>query len=129
MERKDILEEYEAKKHVFSLVSLLDFCCRFKYDESDKDENYRHGLDVVLHQYQLQSLRWMMEEENDPIGFHRHFYKVGQFEDGTPFHYSALFKRIVVDGKVPVVHGGFLCEEMVCSLCSCLQGPSLLHVS
>ena len=67
MEKKQINQEYTNRKCVHSMVSLLDFSCRFEYDINDNNDNYVHRLNVSLHQYQLQSLRWMIDEENDEI--------------------------------------------------------------
>eukprot|EP01083_Nonionella_stella_P316145 1144777_1 len=112
MNYKRLIEEYSEKKHIYSMVSLLDFACRFDYDVGDTNANYPHELNIELHQYQLQSLRWMMNEENDEIGFYRHLFKKGRFADRSTFYYSALFDEIVINDSLPVVHGGFLCEEM-----------------
>ena len=118
------------KESELTLPKLLDFCCRFEYDENDKDQNYWHGLNVVLHQFQLQTLRWMMDIEDHPLGVYREFYKMAHFEDGTPYHYSSLFQRMIIDGKVPSAHGGMICSEMglgktICALAliGC-RGPS-----
>merc|ERR1712048_1544960 len=59
-----ILSRYKKKGHSFTMQSLLDFTCRYSHDPDDRNDNYNHGLNVTLHHYQLQSLQWMMEEEN-----------------------------------------------------------------
>merc|ERR1712129_634826 len=103
-----------------TLMDLLNIALRneYKVDGTNDDETYNHGLNVVLHDYQLQSLQWMIDEENDPIGFYRHFYKKGNFADRTPFYYSTLFRILTVNQPLPMVHGGFLCEEMARQACS-----------
>lgn len=74
---KDILNEFVSKQHVFSMLSLLDFSCKFQSDAADRAFDIDYKLNVQLHRYQVQSLRWMVDEERDPIGFYRHFYEKG----------------------------------------------------
>ena len=125
MASKHILDEYESKQCVFTMVSLLDFCCRFEGDAKDRSMRFDHGLNIQLHHYQRQSLRWMVEEERDPIGFYRHFYRKGFFNDDSAFLYSAVFEKMLVNDSPHVAHGGFLCEEMVCYLHSGYSSYSL----
>merc|ERR1712129_575913 len=96
-----------------TLMDLLNIALRneYKVDGTNDDETYNHGLNVVLHDYQLQSLQWMIDEENDPIGFYRHFYKKGNFADGSQFYYSITSDKLILSGSLPLAHGGFLCEE------------------
>ena len=126
----NVLHEYESKGHSFSMASLLDFSCRYSHDEGDRSDNYNHGLNVTLHSYQLQSLRWMLEEENHSIGFHRHLYREGQFggENGgsIPFIFSPIMNRLIFSGTVPVAHGGLLCEEM--GLGKTIISLALIHI-
>eukprot|EP01083_Nonionella_stella_P117644 350837_1 len=110
------MEEKHTKQkgHTFTMTSLLDVACRDKYKISNRNNNqsYNHGLNVSLHPYQLQSLNYMMEEENDAVGFYRHFFEEGTFQDNTSFRYSAVFRTLVLDESSLIAHGGFLCEEM-----------------
>merc|ERR1712228_1144344 len=101
-------------KNEYSLMGLLDFAQRNEYKVTAKNNNesFNHGLNVSLHDYQLQSLQWMIDEENDPLGFYRHFYKKGKFADKSSFLYSATLNNLIVNESLPVAHGGFLCEEM-----------------
>ena len=85
---------------------------KYKITAKNNNESYEHGLNVCLHDYQLQSLQWMIDEENDSIGFYRHFYKKGMFADDSSFFYSAIFNEMMINESLPVAHGGFLCEEM-----------------
>lgn len=109
-----VRELYARKKHTYSLTSLLDFACRynFKVDATNDDASYGHGLSVTLHDYQLQALKWMSDEERHAVGFMRHLFASGTFQDGTKFQYSPIFEQLIIDGRVPVAHGGLLCEEM-----------------
>ena len=107
---KNAFVDFQRKKHQMTMVSLLDFACRFEYDA--KDANFDHGLNVDLHAYQVQSLRWMIDEERHEVGFYRHFFAKGRFADDSPFWLSAMLGRLIVGGELPRVHGGILCEEM-----------------
>eukprot|EP01083_Nonionella_stella_P099840 280884_1 len=103
----------KAKGHTYTMTSLLDGACRDMYEISNSNNNqsYNHGLNVILHPYQLQSLNYMMEEGNHEVGFYRHFFEEGTFQDNTTFRYSAVFRTLVLDESSIIVHGVFLCEE------------------
>ena len=111
IECENILKKYKQNND-YSLVSLLDFACRYKSDGDDTNNDYNHGLNISLYQYQLQSLKWMINEENHEIGFYRHLYQKGKFMDNTPFWYSPIFKKLIINEDLPKAHGGLLCEEM-----------------
>ena len=112
MRTKNVLAEYERKGHKLTMVSLLDFTCRYTSSAADRSATFEHGLNVQLHPYQRQSLRWMLDEEQHDVGFYRHFFAEGRFADDSPFWFSAMLDRLIVDGELPRAHGGFLCEEM-----------------
>ena len=108
-------DRFQQRKLDYSLCGLLNFCCREKADinpDPNGQDQEAYGLNVTLHPFQLQTLQWMVAEERDTIGFHRHFYEKGKFEDETPFWYSAITHNLVINGHPPVAHGGLLCEEM-----------------
>eukprot|EP01083_Nonionella_stella_P165389 550072_1 len=118
LEANQLHTEYEKKcSKRLTLEGLLDFACKYKYDVTPQhrrdEEDY--GLAVKLYDYQVQSIHYMIEEENHKIGFYRHLYRLGYFEgdESKPFfYYSAVFQHLIINQHLPIVHGGFLCEEM-----------------
>merc|ERR1711933_177109 len=70
------------------------------------------NLNVIAFPYQIQSIEWMIEQENDKYGLYKYLFKKGQFKNGEIFYYSASLDRLILSDKLPVIHGGFLCEEM-----------------
>jgi hypothetical protein len=69
------------------------------------------GLTVTLRPYQLQSLKFMWDEERGQGGFRRHVWVPAAAVDGTPFWYSPLLGRVAsVVPEQP--SGGWCCEEM-----------------
>eukprot|EP01084_Bolivina_argentea_P145899 255597_1 len=107
-----VRNQYKKKHLAYTLCDLLEFACRYSYNIPTQDR--KHQLNITLHEYQVQSLDWMLAEERDAIGFHRHLYARGAFGDDTPFYYSTVFEHMMIGNEdvLPVAHGGFLCEEM-----------------
>jgi SNF2-related domain len=70
-----------------------------------------NGLTVTLRPYQLQSLKFMWDEELGVGGFRRHLWVPALAVDGTPFWYSPLLGR-VASTVAEQAAGGFCCEEM-----------------
>ena len=116
---KTLIKEYSDcnKENKLTLLNVLNFSCKYQYKVTQKmiNEQSKYGLNVKLHEYQMQSIEHMIKEENDPIGIYRHFYKLGHFDGDNKdifFYYSSAFNELLINQHLPVIHGGFLCEEM-----------------
>ena len=116
-ETSDLAEDYKKKGHKWTLISLLDYSCKYKYNEYINIKQKEYNMNVKLYPYQIQSVEWMRKEENHIIGFYRYFYKFGKFKGNEEskkhfYYYSYIFEKLIVDDYLPSIHGGFLCEEM-----------------
>eukprot|EP01083_Nonionella_stella_P300067 1022486_1 len=45
-------------------------------------------------------------------GLYKYLFAKGAFKSGDVFYYSAVLNRLVIADQLPVLRGGFLCEEM-----------------
>jgi hypothetical protein len=85
-------------------------------DEEFPEQELDYELSVELKPYQEQTVHWMIEEERNPRGFHRHFFRqVGFTGTDKQTHnvwYSAEFDTFYADSELPRRHGGVVCEEM-----------------
>ncbi len=85
-------------------------------DEAATARSYH--LNVELKPYQQQTVEWMIAEENDEFGFHRHFFKPISFVSAATGvasrnWYSHEFEQLYLDEDLPRRHGGIVAEEMV----------------
>eukprot|EP01083_Nonionella_stella_P247544 858123_1 len=78
----------------------------------EQQEEQPYGLNVIAFPYQVQSIEWMVERENDAEGLYKYLFRKGTFKNGEVFYYSAVLNRLVLTESLPVLRGGFLCEEM-----------------
>jgi SNF2 family DNA or RNA helicase len=90
---------------------------RFSYEPDDTARSRNYQLNVALKPYQQQTVEWMIAEENDPVGFHRHFYDLIQVvgKEHRTRHsiwISALLQDVCSKHDLPLCHGGVVCEEM-----------------
>lgn len=89
-------------------------------DEAATARSYH--LNVELKPYQQQTVEWMIAEENDEYGFHRHFFKPVSFVSAATGvasrnWYSNEFQQLYLDEDLPRRHGGIVAEEMVRPQC------------
>eukprot|EP01035_Chromulina_nebulosa_P038001 gene38001-51320_t len=73
------------------------------------------GLNVELHNYQLQSLQWALDQEGLKGGIHRQLFAPVLNADGedTGMWYSPfLDETIKIEYELLDVRGGFICDEM-----------------
>eukprot|EP00494_Astrolonche_serrata_P025278 UN25539 len=121
-ESQMITDVYKKKKLKTTLQGLLDFACRGKMNKSDyltegemngKTASDMYGLNISLHDYQIQSVSWMMRRERSTSGAYGEFAKKITTADNLKrnFYYSPDFEIVSFD-KHPRVNGGILCEEM-----------------
>eukprot|EP01083_Nonionella_stella_P247546 858126_1 len=112
-------KEIDAEK-IVELVDL-DAVLNNDSDHSDEEEDdadlirerqKKFGLNVIAFPYQVQSIEWMVERENDAEGLYKYLFRKGTFKNGEVFYYSAVLNRLVLTESLPVLRGGFLCEEM-----------------
>eukprot|EP01083_Nonionella_stella_P204530 745548_1 len=75
-------------------------------------EQELYGLNVIAFPYQVQSIEWMIEKETNTFGLYKYFFKKGEFKNGEIFYYSSILERLVLSDKLPIIRGGWLCEEM-----------------
>ena len=69
------------------------------------------GLEVALHPYQKQTLRFLIDSERGEGGWRRHLWIQLRTGSGEPFWYSPVLRRAA--WIVPAAPwGGFLAEEM-----------------
>merc|ERR1712154_47212 len=107
-------------KKLKKMQYFCESCDDYKYAQADEERednpyNAKHDkyeLNVTPFPYQTQSIEWMIERENDPIGLYKFLFTQGHFKDGESFFYSAVMHRLVLTDSMPVIRGGFLCEEM-----------------
>jgi hypothetical protein len=69
-------------------------------------------LNVVLRDYQAQSVRWMLGEELAGHGVWGHFWIPLRSETGKFCYYSPFFEGFKMRESNRPVRGGWLCEEM-----------------
>ena len=112
-------------KNLKKMQYFCEECDESKYAEEDEEDFYderheKYGLAVTPFPYQSQSIEWMLERENDPIGLYKYLFAQGHFKNGESFFYSAAMNRLVLADEMPVLRGGFLCEEMGLGLFVCV---------
>lgn len=66
---------------------------------------------VVLKDYQVQTVRWLLQRESAEENVSRSFWAELRMEDGTLLQYSPFLQRFTFSPH-PDVKGGFVCEEM-----------------
>jgi len=114
----DVWEERKSSRGFkANMDGLLEFSCRMETtpDEKRQIELYpdmNHGLhNIVLKDYQHQSIHWMIMEERSTDGIYRHFFVKGKLKNSCLFWYSPFLKALWFR-RPPTVRGGILCEEM-----------------
>eukprot|EP01083_Nonionella_stella_P247543 858119_1 len=117
-----VMEDLMIAEHEIK-TPLIDNAVRYHDDDSASDEEEedkelmcerqkRFGLNVIAFPYQVQSIEWMIGRETDEEGLYKYLFAKGAFKSGDVFYYSAVLNRLVIADQLPVLRGGFLCEEM-----------------
>lgn len=101
----------KATAHSFTLAGLMRAMESAGYDEMADPP----GLQLTLYPFQRQSLQWMFDRETQEGGLNALFWREypsdkGGGDDHT-FWYNPMAGELR-DHKLPMVTGGFLCEEM-----------------
>jgi len=121
--------------HSFTLNGLMRAMESAGYDEMLDPP----GLQLTLYPFQRQSLQWMFDRETAPGGLNALFWREypgarGGGVDHT-FWYNPMAGELR-DAPLPVVSGGFLCEEMglgktveMCALVLAISPLHLPHIS
>lgn len=69
-----------------------------------------HHLTVTLRDYQRQTVRWMLDQENTPCSVNRPLYATGEYTSGERFHWCPF--DYALKSSLPETRGGWVCEEM-----------------
>jgi len=103
--------------YAFTLAGLMRALESAGYPEMEQPD----GLKLTLFQFQRQSLQWMYDRETDVGGLNALFWEErpsdagGVDRSGAPadhrFYYNPMAGELRSE-PLPVVSGGFLCEEM-----------------
>ena len=96
--------------HSFTLAGLMRAMESAGYEEMVQPP----GLELTLYPFQRQSLQWMHDRETQPGGLNALFWREHPSDDGRRFFYNPMAGELRAE-PLPVVTGGFLCEEMGCA--------------
>ena len=91
----------------FTLAGLMRAMESAGYDEMADPP----GLALSLYPFQRQSLQWMVDRETQPGGLNALFWQERPAEHDESFFYNAMAGELRAS-RLPIVTGGFLCEEM-----------------
>ena len=112
MFKSDENNVYTAQSHKFSLAGLLKYAENKGYQIGDLTQP--SGLKLNLYEYQLSTLKWMLDKENDDsdMGLNGEFWDEMQSTDGLGnIYYFPLAGELRLE-KPPRTTGGLLSEEM-----------------
>ena len=101
----------KATAHSFTLAGLMRAMESAGYDEMVDPP----GLQLTLYPYQRQSLQWMFDRETQAGGLNALFWREYPSDKGGGDDHTYWYNPMageLRDHKLPMVTGGFLCEEM-----------------
>ena len=94
----------------FTLAGLMRAMESAGYDEMADPP----GLEITLYPFQRQSLQWMVDRETQPAGLNALFWREHPSEGGESFYFNPMAGELR-GSPLPIVTGGFLCEEVRCA--------------